>query len=185
MKKVIQFIVDVADFINIKVAVLVSILFIPLVGLSVYEVIVRRLFGKPTIWSLEMTRFSFVPIAVLALGYTFIIGGHATIDVFTEKFSEKLKAIIHILGIVVLLLPTSIVMFMNSYLTASMSWASLERTPSAFNAPIYPIKALIPIGFALLTIAAISELLKSIYFLATNEKMQSKARNKHLEIENR
>ncbi len=174
MKKVIQVFIDVADGINIIIAAIASVFFIPLVGLGVYEVITRRIFGSPTIWTLEMTRFVFVPIVILSIGYTLLVGGHATIDLFSEKFKARTRAIVNTITIILFLLPSSIVMFINSYRATAMSWASLERTPSAFNAPIYPVKTMMPIGFAALILAAVSWLLKNIYFLKAKEKIESK-----------
>lgn len=174
MKKIIQIIIDIIDAINIFVGSIFSVLFIPLMLLSVYEVFTRRILGNPTIWTLEVTSFIFVPIVVLAMGYTLIHKGHATIDVFSEKFSNKTKAIVDSITILIFLMPAAVVMFINSLKGAQMSWASLERTPSAFNAPIYPIKTFMPIGFALLILAALSWFLKSIYFLAAKEKIESK-----------
>ncbi len=178
MKKIIQVFIDVADSINVILASVTSVLFIPLMGLSVYEVFTRRILGSPTIWTLEMTRFIFVPIVILAMGYTLLAKGHATIDVFSEKFSDKTRAIVDSITIIIFLLPSSIIMFLNSYRGAKMSWDSLERTPSAFNAPIYPIKAFMPIGFAILFLAALSWLLKDIYFLTAKEKIESKIMTK-------
>lgn len=174
MKKIIQAFINIVDFINIAIGGLFSVFFIPLMGLSVFEVISRRILGKPTVWTLEMTRFIFVPIVMMALGYTLLLQGHATIDVFSDKFSPKLKAIVEVFMTAIFLIPSSIVIFMQSFRGAKMSWAILERTPSAFNVAVYPVKALIPLGFALLTLAALSWFLKNLYFLIKNEKIESK-----------
>jgi TRAP-type mannitol/chloroaromatic compound transport system permease small subunit len=174
MKKIVQFFIDVVDFLNVAIASIASVLFIPLMLLSVYEVFTRRLLGSPTIWSLEVTKFTFVPIVMMAIGYTLLLKGHATIDLFAEKFKPMTKSVVEIIMSVIFLLPSSIIMLINSTRGAAMSWASLERTPSAFNAPIYPIKTLLPIGFALLTLAAISWIVKNAYFVAAKENIESK-----------
>jgi TRAP-type mannitol/chloroaromatic compound transport system permease small subunit len=174
MKKIIQIYIDITDALNIFIGSIFSIFFIPLMFLSVYEVITRRIMGNPTIWTLEMTSFIFVPIVVLAMGYTLLHKGHATIDVFSEKFSDKTKAVVDSITIAVFLLPSSLIMFLNSLEGAMMSWASMERTPSAFNAPIYPIKTFLPIGFALLFLAALSWFVKSVYFVFAKEQIESK-----------
>jgi TRAP-type mannitol/chloroaromatic compound transport system permease small subunit len=174
MKKIVQAFINVIDMINVALASVFSILFIPLMFLSVYEVFTRRLLGSPTIWTLEVTKFTFVPIVVMAMGYTLLLRGHATIDLFSEKFKDKTRAAVETIMAIVFLLPSSLIMFINSSRGAAMSWASLERTPSAFNAPIYPIKTFLPIGFALLLLAAISWIVKNVYFLAAKEHIESK-----------
>lgn len=174
MKKIIQLYINLADALNIYIGALFSVLFIPLMLLSVYEVFTRRILGNPTIWTLETTSFIFVPIVVLAMGYTLLYKGHATIDVFSEKYKDRTRAIVESITTIIFLLPSSVVMYINSLKGAQMSWASLERTPSAFNAPIYPIKTILPIGFALLFLAGLSWLVKNLYFLITKEKVESK-----------
>jgi TRAP-type mannitol/chloroaromatic compound transport system permease small subunit len=174
MKKIVQIFIDVIDVINVVIASIASVLFIPLMFLSVYEVFTRRLLGSPTIWSLEVTKFTFVPIVVLAMGYTLLLGGHATIDLFAEKFKSGTRAAVTVIMSLIFLVPSSLIMFINSSRNAAMSWASLERTPSAFNMPIYPIKTILPIGFALLFLAALSCIVKSGYYLAAKEHIESK-----------
>jgi TRAP-type mannitol/chloroaromatic compound transport system permease small subunit len=138
-----------------------------------YEVFTRLILGSPTVWTFETTRFLFVPLIMLALGFTLLFRGHATIDLFYVKFSSKVRAIVDSITLMVFLFPGSIIMFLNAYKQTSMSWASLERTASAFNVAVYPVKTIVPIGFALLILAGISFLIKNIYFIATNEKLES------------
>jgi TRAP-type mannitol/chloroaromatic compound transport system permease small subunit len=173
MKKIIRAVVNILDSINFYAGIIGSVFFIPLTLLMFYEVITRRILGSPTVWTFETSRFLFVPLIMLALGFTLIFRGHATIDLFYVKFSPKVQAILDTITLTVFLLAGSIIMFLNSLKQTSLSWASLERTASAFNAPIYPVKTLVPIGFALLFLAGISMLLKNIYFLVTKEKLES------------
>lgn len=173
MKKIIKAVVNILDLINFYSGLVGSIFFIPLTALMFFEVFTRRVLGSPTVWTFETSRFLFVPLIMLALGFTLIFRGHATIDLFYEKFSAKTQAIVDSVTLVIFLLSGSVIMFLNSFKQTSMSWASLERTASAFNAPVYPVKTLLPIGFALLFLAGISMLLKNIYFLTTKEKLES------------
>ena len=159
------------DLLNTILGKIGSILFIGLVGLTVFEVITRRLLGPPTIWTYEMTTFIFAPLVLFALGYTYIENNHATIDIFYQKFSPEKKALLNVIMISLILLPSSIILFLDTWEFAAMSWQSLERTASAFNAPIYPVKTTMPIGFLFLILAAISQLLKNIYFLVKKENL--------------
>lgn len=179
MKKIIRAVVNILDSINFYAGIIGSVFFIPLTLLMLYEVFTRRILGSPTVWTFETSRFLFVPLIMLALGFTLIFRGHATIDLFYEKMSSKVKAIVDSITLTVFLLTGSLIMFLNAFKQTSMSWASLERTASAFNAPVYPVKTLLPIGFALLFLAGVSMLLKNIYFLATKEQLESNIVSKY------
>ena len=174
VRKIIQVIIDVIDTIAVWSAKIFSILFIPLMLLMVYEVFTRRVLGQPTVWTYEMARFLFVPLIMMCIGYTHLQGGHASIDLLYGKMSRRGKAITNVLTHIFLLGWASILAIQDTLTLARMSWASLERTPSAFNAPIYPVKTFMPIGFILVFLVCISVLLKNGYFLATNEPIQSK-----------
>lgn len=173
MKKVIQVAINIIDTLNFYAGIIGAVFFIPLTILMVYEVFTRRVLGSPTVWTFETSRFLFVPLIMLALGFTLLFRGHATIDLFYERFSPKVRAIVDSITLVVFLMSASFLMFLNGWKQSSMSWASLERTPSAFNVPIYPVKTFLPIGFALLFLAGLSLLLKNLYFLKTKEQIES------------
>lgn len=174
--------VNVLDLINFWAGIIGSVFFLPLTALMVYEVITRRIFHAPTIWTLEMSRFLFVPLILLALGFTLIYRGHATIDLFYTKWNDKTRAIVDIITYIIFMFPACIIMFINEVTATKMSWATLERTPSAFNCPVYPVKTLMPIGFLLLFIAAVSVTLKNIYMVAKKRKTGIRYRTKDREF---
>ncbi|PKM84373.1 MAG: hypothetical protein CVU86_07645 [Firmicutes bacterium HGW-Firmicutes-11] len=173
MKKVIKLVINIFDTINFYAGIIGALFFIPLTILMVFEVFTRRVLGAPTVWTFETSRFLFVPLIMLALGFTLLFRGHATIDLFYERFSPKVRAIVDSITLIIFLMSASLIMFLNGLKQSSMSWASLERTASAFNVPVYPVKTFLPVGFALLILAALSVLLKNIYFLATKEEIES------------
>ena len=80
MKKIIRAVVNILDSINFYAGIIGSVFFIPLTLLMFYEVFTRRILGSPTVWTFETSRFLFVPLIMLALGFTLIFRGHATID---------------------------------------------------------------------------------------------------------
>lgn len=174
MKKIVTVVINILDTINFIMGTIGSVFFLPLTALMFYEVFTRRILASPTVWTFETSRFLFVPLIMLGLGYTLIFHGHATIDLFYVKMSPKVQAITNIVTMLIFLLPGTYIMLLNSLKQTALSWASMERTASAFNAPVYPVKTLLPIGFILLFMAGISMLIKNMYFLFTNERIESK-----------
>lgn len=142
-----------------------------LVGLSVYEVITRRLLGSPTIWTHEVLGYIFGAHVMLAVGYTLLHNEHVNVDFIVSRFSEKRQALIDVLAFIVFLGPLLYVLLTQGYAFAARAWAVLERAPSAFNSPVYPAKTLIPVGALLLTIQAFSHLIRKILFLVTGVRV--------------
>jgi len=136
---------------------------VPLTLLSVFEIVVRRFFGSPTIWSFEVITqiYGFYFMAVAAYGL--LHRSHVSIDIFTMYLSPKLRSFIEIIGYLVFFFPFTIVCFWKSYLYAYESWSMNETSWSAFAPPLYPIKTIMVISFLLLIIQGLSELIKLLF----------------------
>ncbi len=165
IKSILKFIDNI---INIEGKIVVWFLIL-LNVLILFEVVTRRFFGKPTIWTFEILAFTFCAVVMLSLGYAHLHDAHAKVDVFTERLSPRKQAILDVILFIPFLGLLSVVMLSDGIIYAQTSWAMLERTPSAFNAPIYPVKTLIPIGIGFLLLAGISRWVKSIIFLIKGE----------------
>ena len=82
---------------------------------------------------------------------------------------------IDIFGIVVFLLPSTILFTWLSWESLFLpSWRILEQSGNSGGLPRYPIKLVVPIGFALLTLQGISELIKRFAALKGLVRIESK-----------
>jgi len=154
-----------------KVGSTVSWVFVALVGLSCYEVFTRRFLGQPTIWTHEVLSYIFCASILLTMGYTQFHKGHANIDVFYDAFSKRNKAILDVVNYLLFGLPFTIIMLWDGTIFAATSWMMQERTPSAFNAVVYPAKTLIPVGFALLLLQMLVDFTKRVIYLVKGEEL--------------
>ena len=141
---------------------LFSWIILGLVALSCYEVFMRRLLGKPTIWTHEILSYIFCGTVLLFMGYTQLYKGHANIDILHERLSAKTKAILDLITLIIFMALFAVIYLVDGFIFAKTSWQMHERTPSAFNFIVYPAKTLIPVGAFLLTLQVISEILKKI-----------------------
>lgn len=150
----------------------VSWLMLFIMGVVLFEVVTRRFFGSPQIWTQEIITYLFCAHFVLALGYTLHYREHVNADVLTSLLPEKvqvaLETIVYFLFIGLFLY----IMTPTSLKFAERAWIYGERASTAFNSPVYLVKALIPISLILLTIQTIAILLKNIIYLLTNEKIE-------------
>jgi len=78
---------------------------VPLVLLTVMEVILRRIFGMPTIWSFEVLKQLYGVHFMVVAGFGLLYGSHVSVDVFTMILSKKKKAVLSIISYVVFFFP--------------------------------------------------------------------------------
>lgn len=140
----------------------VSMLIFPMVLVVLYEVMMRYIFGKPTSWGFELTTFIYGVHYMLGLGYTLMYNGHVKVDVFLNMLPKKKKHMVSFLTTLVFFIP---VFFLLSIGTLQFAWTSIIQTEHSWTSwgpPIYPLKALMALGFVMLLIQGISSILKDI-----------------------
>jgi TRAP-type mannitol/chloroaromatic compound transport system permease small subunit len=138
---------------------------VPITLLSVFEVIMRRFFGSPTIWSFEVITHCFGLYFMMVAAYGLLHNQHVAIDIVTMYLSKKARAILELIGYIIFFFPFTVICLWKSYLYAAESWSMWETSWSAFAPPLYPIKTVIPIAFSLLLLQGISELIKRMLII--------------------
>lgn len=105
-------------------------------------------------------------VFMLGLGWTFKRNGHVRVDVFYRKFSQRTKAWVNSLGILVFLLPFCVFLFFASLDFVWLSWSIGETSNESGGLPIvYLLKSLIPLMCLLLALQAIAEFLRNACIL--------------------
>ena len=153
------------DLLNDWIGRVVSFSIVLLILLAVMEVVQRRIFNSPTIWSFEVTTQIFGFYFMIIAGCGLFYGSHVAIDVFTHYLSPRAKAILDIVSYFIFFFPFTVVCAWQGYLFAAKSWSIKETSMSVFGPAIYPIKTVIVIAFVLLIIQGIAEVAKKIVFL--------------------
>lgn len=168
--KLIKKITEVFDCINSFIGRLVSWSIFLIVILIMFEVISRRFFNSPTIWTVEIVTMIFGFYFMMIAGYGLLTNSLVSVDVIYDKLSEKTKAIVDLVTYTVLFLPFVIGVLYGGSFFAITSWAQKEVSWSAFAPPVYPIKTVIPIAMFLLLLQGISEIMKRIIILIEEVK---------------
>ena len=74
----------------IKVVEVVLLVVIGLIVLFTgYEVFIREIFGKPTIWTNEITSYLLVWLGLLGIVYAYDRGAHVSVDLIFRHFNER------------------------------------------------------------------------------------------------
>ena len=150
-----------------KYAGIVSASIIPVLAvLIVYEVIMRYAFRAPTSWAFEVSYMMMGTSLMLAIAYCTQLRRHIRVDFFYDNVSEKQKALIDLVGYIVLLLPIIIWTTWGLYEYFLEAYKVNERSgESAWNPLIWPFKFTFTFGFYLFTLQVVAETLKCILVL--------------------
>jgi len=141
------------------------ILLVMLVTL-VYEVIVRYLFGSPTIWSLEINEYLLCVYSMLGGGYALLKRSHVNVEIVYSKLSLRKKSIINCINSLFFF------SFCGALLCVSMkmahdSWISREVSSSLLAAPLFPVKLMIPVGTFLLLFQGVLNFVRDLMTAVT------------------
>jgi len=153
-------IIRLIDTINEKIGRMGALLILPMVGVVVYEVIMRYVFSAPTSWGFETTTFIYGIHYILGVSYTQLHDGHVCIDIFESKLPTKKRAVLSIITSLLIFFPTFVCMTIFSWVYALDSWKNWEHQSTSWGPPTYPFKTLMAIGFTLLLLQNFSRLLK-------------------------
>lgn len=114
---------------------------------------------------LEVQWYLFSAVFLLCAGYTLLRNEHIRIDVIVSRFSERTLIWIDIIGTLMFLLPISIIIMYLSWPVVVDSYVRHELSGDAGGLLRWPVKALMPAGFLLLSLQGLSELIKRVAFL--------------------
>jgi TRAP-type mannitol/chloroaromatic compound transport system permease small subunit len=114
---------------------------------------------------LELQWYLFAAVFLLCAGYTLLHNEHIRIDVVASLWSKRTQTWIDIFGTVFFLLPMSIYIMWSSWPIFMNAWTSGEVSGSAGGLIRWPARLLVPVGFFLLSLQGISELIKRIAYL--------------------
>lgn len=133
--------------------------------ISAANAIVRKAFNTSSNAYLEIQWYLFAGIFLLAAGYTLLRQEHVKIDVVLGHFSRRSQVWVEILGTLFFLMPIAIVVIDLSLPVVFKAYTSGEVSSNAGGLIRWPVYALLPVGFALLALQGVSEVIKRLAFL--------------------
>ena len=153
------------DALTERVGRLVYWLVLIVVLISAANATVRKIFDYSSNAYLEIQWYLFSVIFLFGAGYTLLRNEHVRIDIIAGKLSARAQNWIDVVGIVLFLWPMSIIIMWLSWPLFVDSLARHEVSSNAGGLLIWPARLMMPIGFALLIMQSVSELIKRIAFL--------------------
>ena len=136
--------------------------------ISAGNALVRKIFNQSSNGLLEIQWYLFAAVFMLGAGYGFLKNSHVRIDFISSKLSDRARNWVDVIGILVVLLPFCIIGVALGWPFFMQAFVSGEMSQNAGGLIRWPAYGLIPLGFALLALQGISELIKRVAFLTGN-----------------
>ena len=133
--------------------------------ISTANAVSRKAFGISSNSWVEMQWYLYAAAFLLAAGYVLLVDEHVRVDALAQRFSARLRARLDVVVLLIFVLPLCALMV---DLGAVYTWDAYRRGDHSFMADglfTWPVRLLIPLGFGLLGLQTLSEIVKRIDFL--------------------
>jgi TRAP-type mannitol/chloroaromatic compound transport system permease small subunit len=121
---------------------------------------------------LEVQWYMFAGMVMLGAPHTLRLNEHVRVDLLFSSVSERTRIWIDILGIIFFLFPICIVLIYFTWPWFVESWRIEEMSSNAGGLIRWPVKLVLPVGFALMALQGVSELIKRIEALIHHHRLQ-------------
>ncbi len=150
------------DTVNLWIGKVLSWLVLIAVLVSAANATTRKVFDLSSNAWLELQWVLFSAVFLVCSPWTLLSNEHIRIDIVNNMFPKRVRDSIDVVGHVFFLLPLTVIMIVTSVPFFVNSFRINEQSFSAGGLPQWPAKSLIMIGFVLLFLQALSELIKRI-----------------------
>ncbi|MCG2575438.1 TRAP transporter small permease subunit [Dechloromonas sp. XY25] len=141
--------------------------------ISAGNAMVRYAFDYSSNGWLKVQWYMFAGIVLLGASYPLKLNEHVRVDVLYGRLSPKLRAWIDLLGFVFFLLPACFLLMKMSWSFFELSYHTNEVSSNAGGLTRWWVKFVLPLGFGLLTLQGLSELIKRIGYLTGQYNMDT------------
>lgn len=167
--KMLKHFCDRIEWVNEWVGRIMAWLILPLCLLVTYDVILRYIFNRPTVWAWDVNVQFLGAMVAIGGSYALISKGHIGVDVIVTGLSKRKQIIIELI--------TSFFFFLGVitliWIGVEQAWFSVKTKEvdfTFFAPPVYHLKVIIAIGFILLFLQGLVGLIRNIVALKAGEE---------------
>ncbi|MFN9746991.1 MAG: TRAP transporter small permease subunit [Betaproteobacteria bacterium] len=153
------------DALNEWLGKIIMWLVLAAVVISTVNAVIRKAFDISSNAWLEIQWYLFAGVFMLGVGYVLLKNAHVRIDFISSRLSKRTNAIIDLLGLVVFTIPLALILVDLSWPLFQRAFESGEMSANAGGLIRWPVLLLIPVGFSILALQALSEVIKRIGYL--------------------
>lgn len=140
----------------------VSWLLLLAIVISALNAITRKLFNLSSNAWLEAQWYLFSTAFLVAAAYTLLSNEHVKVDLVYGHLSRRAQLWIEVLGTIFFLFPFCLITIYLSWPTVMEKFATGEISNNTGGLILWPVWVMIPLGFGLLALQGVSELIKRI-----------------------
>lgn len=153
------------DWLNARVAKLAIWAVFLSCMVSAINATVRYLISESSNAWLELQWYLFAATVLLGAPFVLKVNEHVRVDVLYSRWSARRQAQIDLFGFIVFLMPAAVLLAWMAWPYVLDSFVTGERSSNAGGLIRWPFKVLIPIGFVLLSLQGIAEIIKRVAYL--------------------
>lgn len=162
------------DTLTRQIGKVIGILVVILILLGVYNMVTRyvgRAIGRTISSNAAQDALSYMFSLIFFLGFAYILmrNENVRVDFLYANWNDRRRALVNFLGNLLFLVPFCLLGLYVTWPSVRTSWLQGERFPQLGGLPIYPLKMMILVAFALLLLQAVSETIKHLAVLAGTE----------------
>jgi TRAP-type mannitol/chloroaromatic compound transport system permease small subunit len=165
----------VIDSINEWMGKVFGFLSLVLMGVVLYDTIMRYAFNAPTIWGMDMNKILLLIVVCLGGGYCFLHGGHVKVDVLYVNLSQRTRALIDLVTNPIVILFCIVVVKYGGAIFWEAFTSGEVSSDSAWEYLMWPVLILVPIAGTLLGLQSLAKWIRDLVIVVTGEnRLRSK-----------
>jgi len=141
--------------------------------ISAGNAVVRYAFNVGSNAFLEIQWYLFAACVMLGAAQVLRVNEHVRVDLFYARMSSRRKVITDLLGLILFLLPVMLLMLWFSWPLFMQKLASGEVSSNAGGLVRWPVVLMLPLGFGLVLLQGLSEIIKRIGWLTHQYEMET------------
>jgi TRAP-type mannitol/chloroaromatic compound transport system permease small subunit len=165
---------NVIDWLNQKLGNVCNFLVLAACVVSAGNAMIRYAFGYSSNSWLELQWYMFAIFVMFGASYTFKRNEHVRVEILYLMLSERGQLWLDLIGTLCFLIPSCLLLSYLSWPFFYQSYAVGEISSNAGGLIRWPIKIVIPVGFVLLALQGVSEVIKRIAALQNLVKIDAK-----------
>jgi len=127
-----------------------------------YGVVARYVFNNPSVYAMELTKILMIPALVLAVAYVQRYNRHLQVDFLSARFPLKFRLILLDIVVPITGLFVGFILVWKGWESMTYSYSINETSYSSWAEPLWPVRLMIPIGYALLCLVMVAQLCKGV-----------------------